>query len=417
MKKVFVKTFGCRTNVFDSQVMLSSMKEFEMTEDESQADIVVVNSCTVTNGADTSVRQYVNHVNKLSPNTKVYLTGCGAHTKGDDLFKEQKVFGVFGQSEKKKIDMLLKEEKPFYELGDLEFIDDAIVEEFVGKSRAFLKIQEGCNFRCNYCIIPHVRGDARDMDEDSIIEQVSNLAGNGFGEFILTGTNMGSYGNAREGRSLAKLLKRMSLQKGVRRIRLGSIEPIQVTDEFKELLHEPWMAKHLHIALQYTHDTMLKKMNRRNRLKSDLELFEEISEAGYALGSDIIVGHPGETQAIWDEALENFKRFPLTHIHAFSYSKRDGTPSSLMKDDVLGNVAKERLKILTSLVDENNFNFRHKHKDSSLEVLVESKKGDLYYGLDQFFNPIYIESNEDLVGNWIECKPTKIASEGNYGRF
>jgi tRNA A37 methylthiotransferase MiaB len=216
---------------------------------------------------------------------------------------------------------------------------------------------------------------------------------------------------------MAKLLKRISQLKGVRRIRLGSIEPIQVTDEFKELLQEPWMAKHLHVALQYTQDEMLRMMNRRNRLKSDMELFEELADAGYALGTDYIVGHPGETQAIWDEAYANLQKFPLTHVHAFTYSKRDGTPSAAMKPEVSGDLAKERLKMVTSLIDENNYAFRQKHKDDKLDVLVESIKGDYFYGLDQYFNPIYITSNQDLEGNWLEIKASKVAKEGNYGSF
>jgi len=177
----------------------------------------------VTNGADVGVRGYINSIEK-SGKAEVYLTGCGAHTKGESLFENKKVFGVFGQSEKTKINALLKEKERFYELGDLNFVDDTIVQEFVGKSRAFIKIQEGCDFRCSYCIIPFVRGDSRSMDEAKILEQVSTLAINGFGEFILTGTNVGSYGH-REDRTLASLLKKMSQIRGVRRIRLGSLEP------------------------------------------------------------------------------------------------------------------------------------------------------------------------------------------------
>ncbi len=417
MKKVFIKTFGCRTNLFDTQVMLSNLESFEITEQEAEADVVVINSCTVTNGADSSVRGYVNHIHKEKPETKIFLTGCGAHTKGEALYDAEKVFAVFGQSEKKKIDSLLQSKQRFYELGDLDFVDDAVVEEFVGKSRAFIKVQEGCNFRCNYCIIPHVRGDARNLNEDLIINQIQTLGENGFGEFILTGTNVGSYGSKAEGTSMAKLLKRISQLKGVRRIRLGSIEPIQVTDEFKELLQEPWMAKHLHVALQYTHDDMLRLMNRRNRLNSDMALFEELADAGYALGTDFIVGHPGETQQIWDEGFANLKKFPLTHVHAFSYSKRDGTPSATMKPEVPGDLAKERLKMVTSLIDENNFAFRKKHQKDDLEILVESVKGEYFYGLDQYFNPIYIKSDQDLEGNWLTTQAIEVKREGNFGSF
>ncbi|MFA7500682.1 MAG: radical SAM protein, partial [Sulfurimonas sp.] len=203
MKKVYFKTFGCRTNLYDSQVMMSSMQEYSVTEDESEADIIVVNSCTVTNGADSHVRSYISHVEN-SGDAKIFLTGCGAHTKGEKLLEQGRVAGVFGQSKKINIDEMLSKEEPFYEPGDLNYIDESVVDDFIGKSRAFIKIQEGCNFRCSYCIIPHVRGDARSMDEQKILEQIERLARNGFGDFILTGTNVGSYGQKTDS-SLASL--------------------------------------------------------------------------------------------------------------------------------------------------------------------------------------------------------------------
>jgi MiaB-like tRNA modifying enzyme len=414
-KKVYFKTFGCRTNLYDSQVMMSSLKEYEITENEDEADAIVINSCTVTNGADTHVRSYISGVEKKETQAKIFLTGCGAHTKGESLLKEGRVHGVFGQSEKQKIDFMLKQEKPFYDPGDLNHIDDMVVDEFVGKSRAFIKIQEGCNFRCSYCIIPYVRGNARSMDERRILEQVSRLASNGFGEFILTGTNVGSYGQDTK-TSLANLMKKMSQIRGVRRIRLGSVEPIQIGDEFKEILGEPWMEKHMHIALQHTSPQMLKLMNRRNVYKQDRELFEFLAEKGYAIGTDFIAGHPGENETLWLEAMENARALPLTHLHAFTYSKRDGTPSSVMKPEVNGKVAKQRLHEIESLVDSKNFEFRKTHKNE-LEVLVESQKNGLYHGLDQYFNKIIISSDEDLVGNWINIQNYEVKEDCNYAKL
>ena len=412
-KKIFFKTFGCRTNLYDSQVMMSSMKDYEITQNESEADAIVINSCTVTNGADTHVRSYISHIEKQG-GAKIFLTGCGAHTKGEKLLQEKRVHGVFGQSEKRKIDELLSKEKPFYELGDLNHIDEGIVDDFIGKSRAFIKIQEGCNFRCSYCIIPFVRGDARSMSESRILEQISRLALNGFGEFILTGTNVGSYGQDTK-TSMAKLLKKISMIRGVRRIRLGSVEPIQITDEFKEILDEVWMGKHLHIALQHTSAKMLKIMNRRNVYKQDRELFEFLSDKGYAIGTDYITGHPGESQELWDEAMLNAKKLPLTHIHAFTYSKRDSTASATMKPEVNGKIAKARLHEIESLVKEKNYEFR-KAFDGELEVLIESKKDGFYHGLDQHFNKIIVESDEDLLGNWININKYEVRQEGNYAR-
>ena len=412
--KVFFKTFGCRTNLFDTQVMISNLRDFDITQDEKEANIVVINSCTVTNSADSTARSYINGLKKLKTNPRVIFTGCGARTKGEKLFSENKIDALFGASEKENINSLLLQEDRFFKLGDLSHLDKTVVEEFVGKSRAFIKIQEGCDFRCSYCIIPYVRGDARSYEEKVILEQINTLAQNGFSEFILTGTNVGSYGK-KQHTSLAKLLKKISLIKGVRRIRLGSIEPVQIDDEFKELINEPFMAKHLHIALQHTSKEMLKIMNRRNKVLDDLELFEFLSSNSYALGTDFIVGHPGESEKIWLEAMSNIKKFPLTHIHAFTYSKRDGTPSAKMSDIIKGDIAKARYIELVEIIKEKNYNFRK--AKPRLEVLVEQEKNGKYLGLDQFFNQIEITSGEDLVGDWVYFDDYEVGFDKNEARF
>ena len=415
MKKVFFKTFGCRTNQFDTQVMMSKLTEFEQSNDERSSDIIVVNSCTVTNGADSSVRNYISSMKRKNPQAKIILAGCGSHSKGESLFEDKKVFGVMGHSEKENINEILKIDQPFYQIGDLEHIDSTIVEEFVGKSRAFIKIQEGCDFRCSYCIIPAVRGDARSHKEETILEQIRKLAANGFGEFILTGTNVGSYGKDHN-TSMAKLLKKMSMIRGVRRIRIGSLEPIQIDEEFMELLDEPWMAKHLHIALQHTSDKMLEIMNRRNTFATDVTLFEKIAARGYALGTDFIVGHPGEDEKAWAEAMDRVKMLPLTHVHAFSYSKRDNTASASMKPEIRGNIAKERHRELTALVKAKNYAFRRAHKNN-LEVLLENGKDGRFTGFDQYFNKVEVESQDDLSSNWVLLNDVEVDSNGNKAKL
>jgi MiaB-like tRNA modifying enzyme len=423
-KKVFFKTFGCRTNIFDTQVMINKLDvdDFNIVQQEKDADIVVINSCTVTNSADSTARNYINSLNKLPKKPRVVFTGCGVWTKGEGLFKDKKIDALFGHSEKEKINTLLKDDTRFFEAGDLKHIDDTIIEKMVGKSRAFVKIQEGCDFRCSYCIIPYVRGDSRSYDESHILEQINKLASNGFGEFILTGTNVGSYGkeiSRATGTSkkdkLVELIKKISMIRGVRRIRLGSVEPVQITEQFKEILEEPWMGKHLHIALQHTNKHLLNIMNRRNQVDKDLELFEFLASKGYALGTDYIVGHPGETEEFWADAVKNLEKFPLTHCHSFTYSKRDGTPSSTMPMQVPGNIAKERLKELDSIIAAKNKAFRQKQK--TLDILVESKKDDIYTGYDQFFNPIQISSGADLVGDWIQIEDFEVKENCNVSKF
>lgn len=414
MKKVYFKTFGCRTNIYDTQIMMNALKDFSIVKTEQEADIVVVNSCTVTNGADSGVRNYINSVKK--ENKKVVLAGCGAFSKGQSLFSQKKVFGVLGHSEKENLNELLKNEQSFFQIGDLNSLDKSIVSEYLGKSKAFIKIQEGCNFRCSYCIIPYVRGNARSQDEKLILEQIEKLALNGFGEFVLTGTNIGSYGKDK-GSSLGELLKKISLLRGVRRVRLGSIEPVQIDASFKEILDEPWLERHLHIALQHTSKKMLELMRRRNHVEKDMELFAELSSKGFALGTDFITGHPGESQEVWEEAVKTFHQFPLTHLHAFTYSKRDGTPSATMKPEVLGNVAKERLKEIEKIVVQKNYDFRKAHQNVPLEILVEEEKEGNYVGYDQFYNKIHITSQKDILKNWITIDTYEVKEDGNYAQI
>jgi len=412
MQKIFFKTFGCRTNIYDTELLKSYIKDYEITNDEDAADIVVINSCTVTNSADSGVRNYINGVKRRG--AKVILTGCGAVSKGRELFASG-VFGVLGASKKSDLNELLKQEKPFFELGNLNSVDKNIVTSYENHTKAFIKIQEGCNFNCSYCIIPSVRGKARSMDEAMILKEARILAQNGYNELVLTGTNIGSYGKDTNS-SLGKLLANLGKISGIRRIRLGSIEPSQIDESFREILKEEWLERHLHIALQHTSEVMLKIMRRRNNAFCDLELFNELSSLGFALGTDYIVGHPGESDEIWAEAVENFKKFPITHLHAFVYSPRRDTHSATLKSDVSGDVAKSRLKILQGIALQNNENFRKKH-NGALKILVEQKNGEFYEGFDQFYNKAKIFSEKDITKEWLEVSEYEIKPDANYAKI
>ena len=412
MQKIFFKTFGCRTNIYDTELLKSYIKDYEITNDEEVADIVVINSCTVTNSADSGVRNYINGVKRRG--AKVILTGCGAVSKGKELFASG-IYGVLGASKKSDLNELLKQEKPFFELGNLNSVDKNIVTNYENHTKAFIKIQEGCNFNCSYCIIPSVRGKARSMDEAMILKEARILAQNGYNELVLTGTNIGSYGKDTNS-SLGKLLANLGKISGIRRIRLGSIEPSQIDESFREILKEEWLERHLHIALQHTSEAMLKIMRRRNNAFSDLELFNELSSLGFALGTDYIVGHPGESEEIWAEAVENFKKFPITHLHAFVYSPRRDTHSATLKSDVSGDVAKARLKVLQGIALQNNENFRKKHNET-LKILVEQRNGDFYEGFDQFYNKAKISSQKEITKEWLEVSEYEIKPDANYAKI
>ncbi|WP_317362243.1 tRNA (N(6)-L-threonylcarbamoyladenosine(37)-C(2))-methylthiotransferase MtaB [Campylobacter helveticus] len=413
MDKVFFKTFGCRTNIYDSELIKSYVKDFQLTTNEKEANIVIINSCTVTNGADSGLKTYINSLKKN--NIKVILTGCAAVSRGKELLDSGAIFGVLGASNKAKINDFLKAKTRFYELGDLNFIDKDIVKDYENHTKAFVKIQEGCDFNCSYCIIPSVRGKSRSVKENDLLEQIKILIQNGYTEIVLTGTNIGSYG-LKDGTTLGKLLQKIMQIQGLKRIRLGSLEPAQIDASFMEVLDENLLEKHLHIALQHTSETMLRIMRRRSHTKNDLLLFQTLADKGFALGTDFIVGHPGESEELWQEALKNFKEFKLTHLHAFIFSPRNNTHSATLKNTIKGDVAKERLNTLKNIVQKNNYEFR-KAKKAKLEVLVESKKNDFYEGYDQFFNKIKIISSKDLNKMWLNIEDYEIKEEFNETRL
>lgn len=400
--KVFFKTFGCRSNIYDTELM-KNLIDAEIVKNENEADVIVINSCTVTNFADRDLRQYINKWQEK----KIFLTGCAVYTQGEKLFKENKVDVVFGHKYKEQINNFLDKNR-YIELGDFNFINQNIVKNY-DKTKAFIKIQEGCDFECAYCIIPTVRGHSRSMDENLILDEIKALRDLGISEFVLTGINMGSYGKD-TGTSLAELIKNISKIRGVKRIRLGSLEPSQITDELIELTQNGILEKHLHIALQHTSDKMLRIMKRRNRVSNTLSLFEKLASKGLALGTDFIVGHPGESEEIWEEGLENFKKYPLTHIHVFRYSPRNGTLSATMKQDVPGDIAKKRAKILEEIVRKNNYNFRKRKKE--LLVHIEEFKDGYSIGYDEYYNKMKIKK-EIPKGEWVRVSDYQVKEDIN----
>ena len=421
MQKVFFKTFGCRTNTFDTQVMINALKDFIPTPYEEDSDIVVVNSCTVTNGADSGVRNYINRLQ--NEGKKIYFTGCGVQTQGKMLLDKGLVSGVFGHSHKENINALLNKQTHFFLEDDLESLDYKILSDFVGRSRAFIKIQEGCDFQCSYCIIPSVRGRARSFPLSKIVQQVERLSDKGFSEFILTGTNMGSWGKDFQS-SIAILVESLCAIPTLKRLRIGSLEPSQINAQFLEVLENPKIERHLHIALQHTSNAMLERMQRINRVEKDLELFYNLAKKGFALGSDFIVGHPGESEIIWKEAFENFVNFPLTHLHSFIYSPRDDTPSAKMQDRVNGLIAKNRKRQIETKVQENNLKFRESLsvRGVPLHILVEEvKQSDSLFiaqGFDEYYNKVQITSKNFIKkDNWLEIQNFTAKMDKNYAKI
>ena len=341
---------------------------------------------------------------------------------GRTLFDKGAIFGAFGHSKKAQIHSLLKSQNPFFVENDLKAVDSVALQTLTGRTRAFIKVQEGCDFKCSYCIIPQVRGKARSLNRDLILEQIRTLANQGVSEFVLSGTNLGSYGkdSPKDSRdTLPKLISDISDIKGVKRIRLGSLEPSQINSAFLDILENPILERHLHIAIQHTDNAMLRLMNRANRFEKDLRLFEILANKGFALGSDFIVAHPNESDKVFESALKKLEAMPLTHIHCFIFSPRSGTKSASMQNDTPKAVAKERLKRVVDLIQDKNFAFRFAKAKTreSLNILVESKKGDYFYGFDEYFNKIAIKSSANLSHSWAKINNYQAKEELNYAEI
>jgi MiaB-like tRNA modifying enzyme len=383
--------------------MIEHIGAYSVAQNEDEADIVVINSCTVTNGADAGVRQYISRVKNKKPNAKILFTGCAVQTEGKKLFDAGNIDLVFSHSEKNKISSFFEAKERLFVQGDKNHIDETIVTNFEGKTKAFIKIQEGCNFACSYCIIPSVRGESRSIPARTVIRQIEVLAERGFSEFILTGTNVGSYRD--EKTTLSKLIRSIIDLGLAKRVRLGSVEPSQIDEEFLEVVSSELFAKHLHIALQHSSNEMLKKMNRLNRFEDDLRLFEKLSKMGFAIGTDYIVGFPGESKEIWSEAVKNLEAMPLTHIHPFIYSKRDNTPAAKLKIDVNGNISKERLHQISEIVAKKNYEFRKNLKKPLLVHVEDSGMA----GFDQYFNKVSFDKKQE--SKWVEVLEFDVTPE------
>jgi len=417
---VFFKTFGCRTNIYDTQLMKEGLEKEgkKIAQKEREAKIVVVNSCTVTNSADRELKKYLRHLKKLPTHPKVILIGCGSYTRGKELIETGMVDLVLGHKFKESLFYHLHRQG--IDLGDFNFINRRLVSHFT-TSKGFIKIQEGCNFKCGYCIIPTVRGPSRSVPEEQVTEQVKLLVSNGIREIVLTGINMGSYGKEWGG-SLSLLVEKLIKIPRLKRLRLGSLEPTQVDRRLEELLESGILERHLHIALQHTHNQMLRLMKRRNRVETTLPLFERLAGKGIALGTDFIIGHPGESERIWREGLKNFRRYPLTHIHLFRYSPREGTPSAQLDGLINGHTLQQRRKELMEIVHQNNWRFRLQRQLERVPLLVhieqikEVKGKRVGIGYDQFFNKTFIEGKGIKKGDWVELLNYRLEKDGNYGK-
>jgi threonylcarbamoyladenosine tRNA methylthiotransferase MtaB len=370
MTRFFVQNFGCRATQADGAALEAQLagRGLAGAEDRADADLVILNTCTVTAEADRDARSTIRRVHRENPNARILVTGCYAQRAPDELSKLEGVEWVVGNSHKTEIAELVAGETLYHGqilnsdiFATRDILTAPILDATGDRTRPNLKIQDGCHNRCSFCVIPYVRGKSRYVDADQVSDQVRSLAAK-YKEVVLSGINLGRWG--REAGStlrLPDLLRRLLQQTEIARIRLSSVEPMDFSDDLLGLMAEsPRIAKHVHAPLQSGSDTILRKMHRKYRPRHYADRLEKARRLmpHASIGADVMTGFPGETDELFEESRSFIEAMPYTYLHVFTYSERPGTPAAEMAGAVPMAVRKERNKVLRDLAARKNAAFR-----------------------------------------------------------
>ncbi len=370
MERFYVKTFGCRASQADGAALESALsaKGLEQTGAAANADLVVLNTCTVTATADDELRQTVRRIHRESPEARILVTGCYAQRAPEEIAALPGVWMVAGNSHKTRIPELVSTAEPYHgqiEVGDIfeqrDFLSSPVEDALGGRSRPNLKIQDGCNNRCSFCIIPYVRGRSRSSPAEQVIEQVQKLAAK-YKEVVLSGINLGRWGRDLDSRlRLVHLVRRLLDETPVERLRLSSVEPMDFSDELLELMADSGrIAEHVHAPLQSGSDKVLRRMHRKYRPRHYAGRIEKARALmpDCAVGADVMTGFPGETEEEFEESRAFIEDLPFTYLHVFTYSERPGTPAAESTVQVPMEARKRRTHVLRDLAARKNREFR-----------------------------------------------------------
>ncbi len=418
--KVAFATLGCRVNQYESEAMAEKFIKsgYEVGAFEDVADVYVINTCTVTNMSDKKSRQMISRARRRNKEAIIAAVGCYAQIAPDKVSEIGDVDVVLGTRNKGEIvywvNRSREEKKLLVAVNDVlkdKTFEDLRIEEYQDKTRAFLKIQDGCNNFCSYCLIPFARGAVCSKDPKIVINEVKELARHGFKEIILSGIDISSYGAELEGDwSLLRILKEIDKIEGVNRIRIGSIGPEFFNEEvIKEIGELKKLCPHFHLSLQSGCNETLKRMNRKYNIEQYKNIVELLREyvKNVSITTDIIVGFPGETEEEFASTYNFLSKIKLSKMHIFKFSPRTGTKAAALEEQVDGVIKEERSKALIKLNEENEKEFIQKFIGEKLEVLYEgqySNKNDLYEGYTPNYIKVISSSKIDLSGKIIETK-------------
>jgi threonylcarbamoyladenosine tRNA methylthiotransferase MtaB len=417
-KKVAFYTLGCKVNQYETESLKKQFiaNGFEPVEFSESADVYVVNSCTVTSIADKKTRNILRRAKKLNDKSIVVATGCYAQTNGEELSKIEEIDYVVGNSDKSAIFNLIKkveDEETLPKLILKNIFDEKVYEEIEFStlremSRAYIKIQDGCNNFCSYCKIPFARGASRSRKLESILDEIKNLSKDGFKEIILIGINLGAYGeDLEESHSLEDILEESAKIEGIERIRLGSIYPDKINDRFIKLLKtERKIMSHLHISLQAGDDEILKLMKRNYKRKDVLDVLGKLKEEvpNIEFTGDVIVGFPHEKENNFLNTYNLIEEIEFSDLHIFQYSDREKTLAAIYEEKVDAITKKERADKLEKLRDLMYENKRNNYIGKKMKVLVEEIKHKKAYGYTENYIKVQINNYEGSINNIVEVE-------------
>ena len=418
MKTVAFHTLGCKVNTYESNAMLKIFNEagYQEVDFKQVADVYVINTCTVTNTGDSKSRQMIRKAIRKNPKATICVVGCYSQTAPEEIEKIEGVGVVLGTQYRSDIVKYVDEHLETGEMVikvdnvmNLRKFEDLNIDRFKN-TRAFLKIQDGCNNFCTYCIIPYARGRVRSRQKESVLNQAQRLVDNGYVEIVLTGIHTAGYGEDLDDYSFYELLVDLVKIKGLKRLRISSIETSQISDEIIDLIgSNEIIVDHLHVPLQAGSDATLKRMNRKYTTAEYLEKINKIRSylPNIAFTTDVIVGFPGETDEEFEETYNFIKQVNYSELHVFPYSPRKNTPAAKMKDQVNDQIKHERANRLLQLSKELNHEFALKLIGKTLKVLFEKRDGEYLIGHAGDYLKVKVKTADNLIGEIVTIKIDK----------
>lgn len=426
-KTVAFITLGCKVNQFETELMegLFKQKDYKVVPNDEKADIYVINTCSVTSFADKKSRQLIRRSARLNENAVIAVTGCYAQAASDKVAEITGVKVVLGTNNRHQIvdfvEAAMNDGEIHNGVTDImkaRDFEDIPMLEVPARTRAFLKIQEGCTNFCSYCIIPFTRGPVRSRKLASVKSEAEKFLSMGFKEIVFTGIHLGAYGrDFHDGTTLADAARTVLELDGLQRLRLGSLESIELSEELLTMVREnPKFSHHLHLPLQAGSDYVLKRMNRHYNREEFRKLIENVKNAipGVAISTDIIVGFPGETEEMFAESLDYIRSLGFSRVHAFPYSPREGTPAASMPDQIPDNIKKKRVHRLQQVAEEMTRAFHEQYLGTKQKVLWETRTKGVTDGVTDTYIRVYTKADV-IPGEITEVKLERLYEDGVWG--